>query len=229
MSQRANAVSDKNLDYLQRPHCINFTKISIELAETGKNFYSRGWVLGTSGNFSAVTSWQPLRVAISSTGLDKGTLTPSHFLEIDGAANVIRGNGLPSTEALLHLAIIDSLNAGAVLHTHSVCSTVLSNMHAPQGGIAIEGYEMLKGLTGVRNHEHREWLPIFGNSQDMVKLSQNISVFLHNHADIHGFLLRGHGLYGWGASLLETKRHIEILEFLMEVLVRSTQSATPGS
>jgi methylthioribulose-1-phosphate dehydratase len=229
MSERTSVVSDRNLDYLQRPDSVNFTKISIELAETGKNFYSRGWVLGTSGNFSAVTSWQPLRVAISSTGLDKGILTPSHFLEIDGAANVIRGSGRPSTEALLHLAIINSLNAGAVLHTHSVCGTLLSNTHASQGGIAFEGYEMLKGLTGVRNHKHREWLPILANSQDSVKLSQNISVILPNHAGIHGFLLRGHGLYGWGASLLEAKRHVEILEFLMEVLVRSIQPAAQGS
>ncbi len=228
MFESANAVSDKNHDYLQRPDSVNFTKLSTELAETGKNFYSRGWVLGTGGNFSAVTSWQPLRVAISSTGLDKGSLMAAHFLEIDGAANVIRGHGRPSTEALLHIAIINSLNAGAVLHTHSVWSTVLSTLHASQGGVALEGYEMLKGLTRVRTHEHREWLPILDNSQDTAELSQNVSVILRKHADIHGFLLRRHGLYVWGASLLEASRHIEILEFLMEVLVRSNQYAILG-
>ena len=42
-------------------------------------------------DFSAVTSWQPLRLAISPTGLDKGSLTAAHFLEIDGASNVILG------------------------------------------------------------------------------------------------------------------------------------------
>lgn len=129
-------------------------------------------------------------------------------MEIDGVANVIRGDGQPSTEVLLHLAIIDSLNAGAVLHTHSVWSTILSRIHASQGGIDIEGYEMLKGLAGIRTHEHREWLPILG---DMTDLSQNISAILRTHPGIHGFLLRGHGLYGWGASLLEAKRHIEVL------------------
>lgn len=94
------------------------------------------------------------------------------------------------------------------------------------GGIDIEGYEMLKGLAGVQTHEHREWLPILSNSQDMTELSQNISAILRTHPGIHGFLLRGHGLYGWDASLLEAKRHIEVLEFLMEVLVRSCQSTT---
>ena len=34
-------------------------------------------------------------------------------------------------------------------------------------GIALEGYEMLKGLSGVTTHAHREWLPIVDNDQDM--------------------------------------------------------------
>jgi methylthioribulose-1-phosphate dehydratase len=33
--------------------------------------------------------------------------------------------------------------------------------------------------------------------------------------------LQEHGLYTWGENLAEAKRHVEILEFLMEVLVRS--------
>jgi len=33
-----------------------------------------------------------------------------------------------------------------VLHTHSVWSNILSDAHAREGGLSIEGYEMLKGL-----------------------------------------------------------------------------------
>ena len=58
--------------------------------------------------------------------------------------------------------------ADAVLHTHSIWSTLLSDRHAAAGGLAIEGYEMLKGLEGVATHEHREWIPILENDQDMV-------------------------------------------------------------
>jgi len=178
-------------------------------------------VLGTSGNFSAVVSREPLRLAITSTGLDKGRLTPAQFLEIDNTANVVRGDGRPSAEALLHLAIVRGVNAGAVLHTHSVWSTVLSGTHARHGGIALQGYEMLKGLAGVATHEHREWLPILENSQDMMELADRVANTLKEKPDIHGFLLQEHGLYTWGESLAEAKRHVEILEFLMEVLVRS--------
>ncbi len=169
----------------------------------------------------SVISREPLRLAITSTGLDKGGLTSAQFLEMDEAANVVRGDGRPSAEALLHLAIARGVDVGAVLHTHSVWSTVLSGSHASQGGIALEGYEMLKGLEGVRTHKHREWLPILENSQDMVELGERVSKTLRESSGIHGFLLREHGLYTWGASLQEAKRHVEILEFLMEVLVRS--------
>lgn len=198
-----------------------FARLSAGLAEIGRGFYARGWVLGTSGNFSAVLSREPLRFAITSTGVDKGSLAAAHILEMDDAAGVLRGNGRPSAEALLHVAIVRGLGAGAVLHTHSVWSTFLSGKHAGQGGIAIEGYEMLKGLDGVRTHQHREWLPILENSQDMEELSARVATTLRQNPGIHGFLLREHGLYTWGQTLPEAKRHVEILEFLMEVVGRA--------
>jgi len=204
----------------------NFLKLTKNLEEIGKNFYSRGWVLGTSGNFSAVLSREPLRLAITTKGSDKGKLTPAQFLEIDGVGNVVRNGGdeQPSAEASLHLAVVRCMNADAVLHTHSVWSTVLSDMHASRGGIVLEGYEMLKGLDGVGTHQHKEYLPILENSQDMIELAQRVSAALQEYNGIHGFLLRGHGLYTWGVSLEEAIHNVEILEFLMEVLVRSAQA-----
>ena len=40
-------------------------KSTAELADAGREFYRRGWVLGTSGNFSMLTSRDPMRVAIT--------------------------------------------------------------------------------------------------------------------------------------------------------------------
>jgi methylthioribulose-1-phosphate dehydratase len=199
-----------------------FAALASELAAAGRAFYARGWVFGTSGNFSAVISHEPMRLAITSTGLDKGALDASSFIEMDESAHILRGNGKPSAEALLHVAIVRELGAGAVLHTHSVWSTVLSGAHAARGGVEIHGYEMLKGLEGVRTHEHREWLPILENSQDMTELSGIVAKLLRERRGVHGFLLREHGLYTWGATLQEAKRHVEILEFLMEVVVRAS-------
>jgi methylthioribulose-1-phosphate dehydratase len=191
------------------------------MAELGREFHVRGWVLGTSGNFSAVLHREPLCLAITSTGSDKGHLSLGQILELDETLTVFRGEGRPSAETALHVAIVLRRQAGAVLHTHSVWSTVLSGWHASRGGVAIEGYEMLKGLEGIHTHKHREWLPIVENSQDMHELAQEISQTLEENPSAHGFLLRGHGLYTWGADLAEAKRHVEIFEFLMETLVRA--------
>jgi methylthioribulose-1-phosphate dehydratase len=164
---------------------------------------------------------EPLRLAITSTGLDKGALDAKQFLEIDDRARVVRGNGKPSAETGLHLAIACTRRAGAVLHTHSLWSTVLSDAHAAAGAVTIEGFEMLKGLDGVHTHEHREILPIFENSQDIAELAAQVQARLESDAAMHGFLLRRHGLYTWGRDLAEAKRHVEILEFLLEALGRS--------
>ncbi len=202
------------------------------LAEAGRSYYARGWVLGTSGNFSAVVSRQPLRLVITPSGADKGALTSDQFLLIDESACVLRGRGKPSAEALLHLTIARLRGAGAVMHTHSVWSTLLSQQCAAEGGLAIAGYEMLKGLAGVTTHEHREWLPIIENSQDMDWLSARVAEAARRFPDSHAFLLRGHGMYTWGEDVAEARRHVEILEFLLEVVGRSgagSAAEAPGA
>ena len=105
-----------------------------------------------------------------------------------------------------------------MLHTHSVWTTVLSDLHGDAGGFSIEGYEMLKGLNGVSSHEHREWIPIVDNDQDMPRLAQRVGAMLDQQPDAHAFLLRRHGLYTWGDTLADAERHVEILEFLFETV-----------
>jgi len=191
------------------------------IAELGRQAHHRGWVLGTSGNFSAVVSRQPLRLAITASGVDKGRLGPAQVLEINGEGRAVGGHGRPSAEASLHLAVVRARGAGAVLHTHSPWSTLLSDAHAGAGGMAIEGYEMLKGLDGVATHEHREWLPIVENTQDWSAGAAEVEALLRKRPDAHGLLIRRHGLYTWGRDFDEAVRHLEVLEFLLEVVGRS--------
>ena len=200
----------------------SFSQIASSLASTARSFYLRGWLAGTSGNLSAVVDREPLRLAMSPSGVDKGDLRAEQILMIDEGARVISEHrAKPSDESPLHLRIVKELGAGAVLHTHSTWNTILSDLHAADGGVAIEGYEMLKGLHGVNTHEHREWLPIIENSQDMLALADSIGDTLRKHQDAHGFLLRRHGLYSWGDDLPQAKRHVEILEFLLETVGRT--------
>lgn len=201
-----------------------FAQTATALATTAKGFHARGWLLGTSGNLSAVVSRDPLQLAMSPSGVDKGELTAAQVLLIDEQGQMLSDHAAkPSDETLLHLQIVKDRQAGAVLHTHSVWNTILSDLYATQRGISIEGYEMLKGLDGVRTHEHREWLPIIDNSQDMTLLANTIGETLSRNPNAHGFLLQRHGLYSWGVDLQQAKRHIEILEFLLETLGRTLE------
>src|SRR6058998_4359008 len=162
-----------------------------DLVNLARDFHRRGWALGTSGNFSTVVEREPLRLAITASSVDKGRLTPGQIIEVDGGGRALNSTpGKPSAETLLHIAIVETRGAGAVLHTHSVWSTVLSDYHAGSGGFFIEGYEMLKGLDGVGTHDHREWLPILENSQDMEGLAAGARVLMRSNPSLHGFLIR---------------------------------------
>jgi methylthioribulose-1-phosphate dehydratase len=198
-----------------------FNDAAARLIKIGQRLDARGWVLGTSGNFSIVIDEEPVRLAITRSGTQKGELTPNDILEV-GAAGTSIGTtpGIPSAETKLHLEIIASRPAAAVLHTHSIWATLLSDRFAARGGVDIKGYEMLKGLTGVTSHDHREWIPILDNDQDMTRLAEKVGTTLSGQPECHAFLLRRHGLYTWGATVAEAVRHVEIVEFLLETVGR---------
>jgi methylthioribulose-1-phosphate dehydratase len=194
--------------------------VAIRLVEAGRRLERRGWALGTSGNFSVVVASDPLRLAITASGIDKASLSERDVVEVDGNAQLVSGDGRPSAEAHLHIAVVKARGAGAVLHTHTVWSTVLTD-GTEAGEISISGYEMLKGLAGVTTHEHEERVPILKNAQDMPKLAREVEAVLTARPGVHAFLLRRHGLYTWGRDLPEAVRHVEILEFLFEVVGHS--------
>jgi methylthioribulose-1-phosphate dehydratase len=202
----------------------SFPSTASELTRLGRRFYNRGWVMGTSGNFSVVVSRAPLRVAITASSVHKGTLLPAHILKLndEGRVHGRRTSYRPSAEAALHLEIIRKRDAGSVLHTHSVWSTMLSDIHSSSGVFRLSNYEMLKGLAGVTTHEHEELIPILENDQDMTRLSARLGATLDEYPSAKAILLKRHGLYTWGATLADAERHVEILEFLFETVGRTT-------
>jgi len=198
-----------------------FPDAAARLIRIGQRFDARGWVLGTSGNFSIVIDEEPVRLAITRSGTQKGELTPNDIIEVGEEGTSIGSTiGVPSAETRLHLEIIAARPATAVLHTHSVWGTLLSDRMAARGGVEIKGYEMLKGLAGVTTHDHREWIPVLDNDQDMVRLAEKIGATLRGDPACHAFLLRRHGMYTWGATVAEAIRHVEIVEFLLETVGR---------
>ena len=180
--------------------------------------HRRGWCDGTGGNFSCVLAQEPFELLMAPSGVDKGLVEPDDLITVDGDGQLLGGSGKPSAETLLHLAIVKSRGAGAVLHTHSQAATLLSKMACPSGEsagwIRVSGLEMLKGLEGIKSHGEEVKIPVLANDQDLKRLSAAAQPLLPEAP--HGLLIAGHGLYAWGANLEVAKRHLEILEFLLE-------------
>jgi methylthioribulose-1-phosphate dehydratase len=197
------------------PDTDSLSVIAESLCSTARWCYTQGWVPATSGNFSVRASD---RILITASGLDKGVLTPSGLLEVDLDGRVVSGVGKPSAETGLHLVLYRTRPAaGAILHVHTVWNTLISGIHEGAGHVAITGYELLKGLSGVTTHSHVERVPVLRNSQDYEELMAGFSDALGEYPDTHGVLLSRHGLYTWGESVAEARRHLEALEFLFEV------------
>ncbi len=204
-------------------------KAVVGLQETGQYFFQRGWSVGTSSNYSVVIHRSPLQLLVTASGMDKGRLTSRDFVRVNYDGNQVDPDGLPTTdqprssaETQLHVVVARDEAVGAVLHTHSVWGTLLSDHFSDSNGFEIADYEMLKGLSGVKTHRHSESVPIFDNTQDIPKLAEKVEKRLHDASlpPIHGFLIRNHGLYTWGENLEEARRHVEIFEFLFEVIGR---------
>ena len=189
------------------------------LCATARWCYARGWVPATSGNFSLRPyADASARVLITPSGLDKGTLQPADLIEVDAEGRVVSGHGAPSAETALHLVLYKARpEARAIAHVHSAWNTWLSGHYAAEGFVPLEGYEILKGLSGVTTHAHRERVPVLENTQEYFVLSSQLRDVLEKQPGAHGILLSRHGLYTWGQSVAEARRHLEALEFLFEV------------
>ena len=190
-------------------------QIRTDLIATTRRLHQRRWCDGTGGNFSVVLQRDPLRVLMAPSGVDKGRMEVDDLIVINDNQVIVEGCGRVSAEAALHMAVIREAGAGAVLHSHSIPATVLSRTHQANGHITLEGWEMQKGLEGVATHATCIKVPVVNNSQSMASL---VDAFLpHLPCQSHGILVAGHGLYAWGATLFDAERHLEILEFLLEV------------
>jgi methylthioribulose-1-phosphate dehydratase len=181
-----------------------------EIAAFGRFAASHGWVPATSGNFSCRID--AARAAVTRSGIDKGAIRPADVVVVPIGGPIPPG---VSAETPIHLARYATDPAiGAVFHVHTVAATVLSRFDESAGVIRTEGFEMHKTI-GRRTHTGAVEIPVFANDQDTAALAAAIELRLGRDADVPGFLLAGHGLYAWGATAADARRHVEGLEFLL--------------
>lgn len=197
---------------------------SQEVADVVRFLHLQGWTPATSSNFSYRNSTDAACFYVSMSGLDKGDFSADNFLEVDLNGKVMDpklAHIRPSAETLLHAMLYRMYpQAQVVLHTHSANGTVISKLYEREQHILLKDFEILKGLEGIRTHEDELRLPVFPNDQDMGRLSALVETELKKHHPLHGFLLAGHGLYTWGETPAQAKRHVEVFEFLFDCILK---------
>jgi methylthioribulose-1-phosphate dehydratase len=185
-----------------------------EILAVGRRLDARGLAPATTGNYSVRLN--DGRIAVTVSGRHKGRLVTDDvtLIDFDGRALDTR---VPSAEAALHASLYRLYPyAQAVLHIHSVASTTLTRLLPRGSDVVLRDYEALKVLPGVTTHETQVVVPVFDNSQDMAALSHVVEARLVAvHPMPSAFLLRGHGLYAWGANVEEAERIVEALELLL--------------
>jgi len=185
------------------------------LLEAIQFFAAKGWCPATSTNHSVRLSGSD-RILISRSGVDKSVFQKDDLVVINGEGKLVSpAPGVkPSAETEIHTALYRRFpDINCILHTHSKLGTWLSKTKSSP--LKFSGWEILKGFAGNMTHQMDELLPIVPNSQEMPDI---VRAMENNWAQKpHGFLIAGHGLYSWGTSVAEAKRHIETWEFLFEV------------
>lgn len=195
-----------------------------QIIQAGQFLYSQGWSPATSSNYSVRLS--PEQALLTVSGRHKGELTAEDVLVVDWQGQSLEEGKKPSAETLLHTQLYQwRAEIGAVLHTHSNDACVLSLLEQSTE-LRLHGYELQKAFTGYTTHESMLVVPIFANDQTIPRLAAQVQQWLDTHPDCVGYLIRGHGLYTWGAQMSDALRHIEAFEalFACELKLRALRA-----
>ncbi len=187
-------------------------RLAQAMIDAGALFHRRGWVPATGGNFSARLSSE--RMLITASGVHKGELERADFLVADMDGRPLETGRKSSYETGLHTQLYRfDPSIGAVLHVHSIANTVLSRR---QDRIVLTGYELLKLLPGAPDPAARIEIPVFGNDQDIARLSARVDAHMQEERKVPAYLIAGHGLYAWGDNVAQARHRVEALEFMLE-------------
>lgn len=190
-----------------------FAGCAAQIISHTRELAAKGWTPATAGNFSIRMDQNHAAITIS--GKDKGRLTEADIMVVDMDNRPVATHHRPSAEAALHTHLYRRFpDVGAVLHTHSPTQTIAGLLHAKEGRVRLQGYELFKALRGQHTHDATFDLPVVPNSQDMAELTASVDAVLDG-ANPWGYLIAGHGLYAWGADISEARRHLDAFEFLL--------------
>jgi L-fuculose-phosphate aldolase len=167
-------------------------------------------VSGASGNVSRrIRTPDGDLVAMTASRVPYHRFTVEDVVVVDFEVEPIFGDGVPSSEALLHMAIYRARpDAGAVIHTHSVYASAFAVAGQAIPAILDEQTLTLGGPVEVADYGASA-------SED---LARNAVTALGDRAAV---LLRYHGVAGLGATLEQAVEVVELVERVAQICVAS--------
>jgi len=175
------------------------TALKKEICEMGRRCWIRGFIEGSSGNFSARLGDYFLSTP---TGVSKGFMRPEMICLVDGDGRQVaaHGNWQRTEEIHSHLAIYHSVPmAASVAHAHPVHATAFS----------VSGIEPPRGLLP----EVELFASPIVRADYRMPGSADLSIIIGKLAPGHqSILLRNHGLICWGATIEDAYFKLEISE-----------------
>lgn len=181
-----------------------------DLVRYARRLHGDRLTTSTSGNISARSGDL---VAITPSAVDYDELTPETIgvHRLDGSP--VDAPLTPSTEFPFHLAIYESTDASAIVHTHPLHATVLSTL--------VDELPPIHYLLALFGGPPRTApYATFGSDE----LASSITTALKDRSAV---LLANHGAITTGATLKDAYTKALYLEWICELVVKATLLGTP--
>lgn len=198
-SRTSNAESESGLKHL--------------ICRVGRLMYARQYVVACEGNLSVRLG--PDRILLTPAGVCKGHLKPEDLLTVDLKGVVVKGNGRPSSEMLMHLLCYGLRNdVKAVCHAHPPTATGFAT-----AGRALDAPVLPEAVVGLGK------IPLapYG-TPGTAELCVSLEPLIPKHDAI---LLENHGVVTCGKDLTTAFQRLETVEQFAKILLAAEQLRGP--
>ncbi len=188
---------------------MSWDEVRAAIVDACRRLEAAGLVSGASGNVSVRLPPADGRelVAITPSRVPYRVLRPEQVLVIDFEADPVEGEGVPSSEALTHLAAYRARpDVGAAIHTHSVYASALAVAGQDLPAVIDEQVVLLGGVVRVAE---------YGMSATEELARRAVEALGQRQA----VLLRNHGALGVGRDLEEALDVVALVERVAKVYV----------
>lgn len=183
-----------------------------EVAAAARRLADEGLLIGTAGNVSALDTETGL-IAITATGVVLGDCTAEQVSLVDASGALVAGDLEPTSELDLHLSVIGTCGAGAVVHTHAPNATAVACVRAD---LPVLHYQQLALGGEIRVAPYAT----FGTPE----LAAGVVDALKDRS---GALMANHGAVTHGVTLTKAVENALLLEWCCRLYRHASMLGTP--